>query len=96
MGPLLKTRYLQTGTRTKTSSSFHNWRIQNARRRLCRAIAGNIRSVITGTMTQHQQTSVNVQSGQGASAGYMLDHPITVVLNIFDTLKNKGLKFIGL
>ena len=23
---------------------------------------------------------------------YMLDHPITVVLNVFDTLKNKGLK----
>ena len=22
----------------------------------------------------------------------MLDHPITVVLNVFDTLKNKGLK----
>ena len=23
---------------------------------------------------------------------YMLDHPITVVLNVFDTLKNNGLK----
>ena len=30
---------------------------------------------------------------------YMLDHPITVVLNVFDTLKNNGLKvykFMGI
>ena len=26
----------------------------------------------------------------------MLDHPITVVLNDFDTLKNNGLKFVSL
>ena len=70
MGPLPKTGYRQIGTRTKTSSSFHNWRLQNARRRLCHANAGNTRTVITGTTTQHQQTSVYVQSGRGASAGY--------------------------
>ena len=60
MGPLLilKTGYRQTGTRTKTSSSFHNWRLQNARRGLCYVNAGNIRTAITGTTSQHQQTSV--------------------------------------
>ena len=31
---------------------------------------GNIRTVITGTTAQLQQTSVYVQSGRGAGAGY--------------------------
>ena len=42
---------------------------------------------------------VQVAKSPQIVAGYMLDHPITVVLNVFDTSKNNGLKvykFMGI